>query len=64
LPLIAGHAAEAAIDGLPLEASAGGMNVGNDVAPELDSVGTLPKSSNGVESGVSTAGAAAGERGR
>jgi len=56
---VTGQAAEAAIDRLPLEGYAGGLDLGDDVVPrELRRAGALEQLFDGVEDGVSAAGAA------
>ena len=62
--LVASHAAETPIDGLPLEADAGGLDLGDDVAAcELGPACTDMESCDGVENGVPAARTAIGDRG-
>ena len=61
---LAGQAAEAAVDGLPFEASAGCSDFCHNVAAgELGGTGALVKSLDGVEDGVSAASTGFGELG-
>jgi hypothetical protein len=61
---VAGHAAEAAVDGLAFEAMAGCLDFGDDVAScEHGRAGALVELVDGVEDGFSAAPAGVGELG-
>ena len=60
---VAGKAAHTTIDGLPLKAGVGGLDLGDDVASrELGGAGALLQAVDGVEHCFSTTRAAVGER--